>query len=438
MRKFLVILLISALGLTAAKPVSYFSPRRTAMGGAGVAVVDKENSYFYNPAHAAEIQQSWHLPALLLIPNSFAYSDNASIVFNKALHNDGDDNTVKTFRKIVPSQLGLGGSYSTGLVFTPHFTPSSNIGSFAVGGYGNAQMSAEILNRLSPRFDLMGRADGVVSLAYARTVPLEEWLPDPDNFIFKDLQAGVAIKNIYRTSLYNPNEDSEVLSLEVLNLLGEDATYSGLNARFGSGLGFDLGVQSRLNLFGATANIAVVLNNVATVIQGKQYGPNIFTSAKGLSELDEDEPWTEESRYKQKIPLTATLGLAVEASPFANPPLQPAPDTADDLPFFSQTFKYTYLVLNCVLPRAVYAADFDIISPEKSGLKRLHLGLEQAYLNDFLRLQLGLNQGYPTIGLAADLFGWYRLGGLYYTEELGAEAGQNPSSFYVLYSSWVF
>jgi hypothetical protein len=241
MKKLLAVLLISALGFAAARPAAYFSPKRLGMGGAGIAVVEKENSYFYNPAHAAEIKNSLHLPALLLIPNSFYYNTTTLELLDKLgdinIGSSDDDNkndTVDAFRKVVPSRFGLGGTYSAGLVFS-----FENIGSFALGGYGAGRLDADVLNRLSPRFDMTGYADGVFSLTYAREIPLESFLQEQEEYpadpeaprkfsflpflkIFKEPKAGVTLKNITRASLYDTEEDTETFSLEVLELLDED------------------------------------------------------------------------------------------------------------------------------------------------------------------------------------------------------------------------
>ncbi|MDR1323342.1 MAG: hypothetical protein LBK68_02775 [Candidatus Margulisbacteria bacterium] len=433
MKKFLAIFLISALGFTAIRPVAYFSPKRLGMGGAGTAVVDKENSYFYNPAHVAAIKSSFHLPPLLFMPNTLYFSTETLDIIDKISQSQNDnaenqdEQTVKTFREIVPAKLGLGGSYSTGLVFT-----LDNIGSFALGAYGLGRLDANILNRLSPRFDLTGYGDGVLALSYAREISLESFLPeDPEAFSLlrplKNPMVGITLKNIARISPYNIAEDEEMLSLEVLELLGEYATLP-ISGRIGSGLGLDLGAQTGIDTPVGTVTAAVVLNNLFTTLKGVQY--EFVTGNKDLNIFDE-------SVYQQTIPFTATFGLAWRASPFANPPFQPTDPDSHALPVLSHIFKYTYGAMNFILPDTTYAADFDFIKPDNTFFQRLHLGLEQPYFDGLIDLRLGLNQGYPTFGLGANL-GWYHVGFLYYTEELGQEIGQRPASYYVLHSSFVF
>jgi hypothetical protein len=437
MKKLLLIFLISALGGAAANPIAYFSPKRLGMGGAGIAVVEKENSYFYNPAHAAAIKGSFHLPPFLLAPNVIYANSETRDILDKvnSSADSGDDNDsekVKTFRKIIPAQLGLGGGYSTGLVFS-----LDDIGSFAFGAYGQGQFDAKVLNRLSPRFDLTGSAYGVPALTYAREISLEPFLQEPENpeafslaSILKHLKnpaAGITLKHISRASFYDPDEGQEMLSVEVLDLLGEDAVPP-LSARVGSGLGFDLGAQTGIDSPVGVVTAAVTLQNLFTTLRGTQY--EFVTTNEDLDNFEADA-------YKQTIPFTATFGLALQASPFANPPFQPEDEAEDNTPFLTQTFKYTYGFMNFILPDTTYAVDFDFVAPDSTFFQRLHLGLEQPYFDGLIDLRLGLNQGYPTFGLGANL-GWYHAGFLYYTEELGREIGQQPTSYYVLHSSFAF
>ncbi|MDR2428961.1 MAG: hypothetical protein LBD62_04060 [Candidatus Margulisbacteria bacterium] len=438
MKKLLTILLISALGGAAVQPAAYFSPKRLGMGGAGIAVVERENSYFYNPAHAAAIKSSFHLPPLLFMPNTIYYNAETPDVINKigrSVRGDDDNKdskTVETFREIIPAKLDLGSSYSAGLVFS-----LDNISSFALGVYGQGQVDAKVLNRLSPRFDLTGQIYGVPALIYAREIPLESLSQEPEDPTAFSLAAvlqrlknplvGITFKHISRASLYNPDKDEEILSLEVLELLGEDATPP-LSGRVGFGLGIDLGAQTGIDTPAGVVTAAVVLNNLFTTLHGTQY--EFVTSNKILDNF-------EKTTYQQTIPLTATFGLAMRVSTFANPPFQPEDEANDQPSFLSQTFKYAYGFMNFILPDTTYAADFDFIAPDSTFFQRLHLGLEQPYFGGLIDLRLGLNQGYPTFGLGANL-GWYRVGFLYYTEELGREIGQQPVSYYVLHSSFVF
>jgi hypothetical protein len=66
--------------------------------------------------------------------------------------------------------------------------------------------------------------------------------------------------------------------------------------------------------------------------------------------------------------------------------------------------------------------------------KRINMGAELNIDQPFIRhvnFRCGLHQGYPTIGLGFDFY-ILELNYAYYTEELGAYAGQFPDSRHVL------
>jgi hypothetical protein len=69
------------------------------------------------------------------------------------------------------------------------------------------------------------------------------------------------------------------------------------------------------------------------------------------------------------------------------------------------------------------------IGEDRDIPKRLHMGVELA-LPMILSLRLGLNQGYFTYGVSADLWA-LKLDFASYTEEVGAHAGQRQDRRYV-------
>jgi len=85
--------------------------------------------------------------------------------------------------------------------------------------------------------------------------------------------------------------------------------------------------------------------------------------------------------------------------------------------------------------RLLLAADIrDIFDAEqkvfdKTLFTKLHFGAE--YRLTFMRARLGFNQGYPTIGIGANIFAM-KLDYAYYTDELGKYAGQDPYGKHVI------
>ncbi|MDR2431106.1 MAG: conjugal transfer protein TraF [Candidatus Margulisbacteria bacterium] len=398
MKKFLMVLfMLCTIGSTAARPAVHCSPARMAMGGAGSAVVNKEDSYFYNPAHAVKIKHSLTLPPFIIFPNSIYYGAETPGALRKLNEGEEKESAVEAYRRIIPTALGLGGNWSSGIVFD-----AEEIGALAIGAYAGGQLDSKVLNRLSPRFEASGYFDLVFpSLTWADEVDLANYVANPEDFFLRNLQIGFTLKKINRYALYNAEDGGETLEVEAIDLLDEDSP-SGLNVRAGSGVGLDIGVLGEAETFLGATKIGIVAHNLFTRLNGISYD-NINSE-----KLQEEYPYT------QQIPLTMTAGLAVQASPF----------------------KQGWLAfLHYILPDAVYAADWDIIHPDNSLYKRLHFGLEQNY--GLCGWRMGLNQGYPTLGFNFNL-GWYRAGLVYYTEELGDEVGRQPQSYYVLHSSFVF
>lgn len=81
-----------------------------------------------------------------------------------------------------------------------------------------------------------------------------------------------------------------------------------------------------------------------------------------------------------------------------------------------------------LLAEVILAADYEDVGKayeqDSSTWKRVHLGGEFGLLNRTLLVRAGLNQGYPTYGAELDIW-LLRLGYTFYSEEMGAYAGQD-------------
>lgn len=81
-----------------------------------------------------------------------------------------------------------------------------------------------------------------------------------------------------------------------------------------------------------------------------------------------------------------------------------------------------------VLGDVILAADYEDFTHEyeqdDSAWKRIHLGAEIGMLKRHLLLRAGVNQGYPTFGAELDIW-LIKLAYTYYSEEMGAYAGQD-------------
>lgn len=81
-----------------------------------------------------------------------------------------------------------------------------------------------------------------------------------------------------------------------------------------------------------------------------------------------------------------------------------------------------------LLAEVILAADYEDVGKayeqDSSTWKRVHLGGEFGLLKRTLLIRAGLNQGYPTYGAELDIW-LLRLGYTFYSEEMGAYAGQD-------------
>jgi len=124
----------------------------------------------------------------------------------------------------------------------------------------------------------------------------------------------------------------------------------------------------------------------------------------GLSILNITDLDFRESGKGRMIPMTANIGISV------NPALFNLVDTLFLFDYQDITGKY---------------------EQDKSIWKRVHLGAELGLLSRRVFLRAGLNQGYPSIGAELNI-GILRLGYVYYTEEIGAYAGQDKNTRHLL------
>lgn len=342
-------------------PVKYTSVKQTGMGGAGVAVVDTRDSILCNPAHVVDVSGHFTIPFI----NSSWTAGSETPGNIKKLSTTGDtDDIVDAYHDIIPSKVGLGMQTSG----YGAFDLGNDAGSLGFGMYAQGKFAANVLNRLSPRLESIGYVDvAFPTITYGRKIDLGK------DAYFTNLKVGATIKRIARTSLYDLQNESDHVNIEVLNLLNED-NQTGLNARVGTAYGLDLGLLTDIDTFMGPMKLGATVTNISTKFSGTQYENVNSSDAKT------------EVPFAQGVPVLGTVGLAMKASPFMAVPF-----------------------IDAIFPDATYAADLDFISMDTSVFKRLHLGLEQQYFNKLLSWRMGLNQGYPTMGIDLNLM-VYHLG----------------------------
>ena len=120
----------------------------------------------------------------------------------------------------------------------------------------------------------------------------------------------------------------------------------------------------------------------------------------GLSIVDITDLDFQSSGKGRKIPMRANLGISI------NPSIPILADT---------TIAFDYQDIT-----GAYEQD-------KSIGKRIHIGGEVGFLSRRILLRAGLNQGYPSLGAELNI-AIFKIGYVYYTEEMGAYAGQDKDT----------
>ena len=127
---------------------------------------------------------------------------------------------------------------------------------------------------------------------------------------------------------------------------------------------------------------------------------SIFKPRLGLSVLDITDLDFQTGGVGRKIPMRTNLGISINPS----------------IPFLADTT----LALDYQDITGAYKQD-------NSTWKRMHMGAEVGILRRHILLRAGINQGYPSIGAALDI--WIlKLAYAYYTEEMGAYSGQDKDT----------
>ncbi len=384
----------SILDARTARTVAYSGPKKAGMGGCGVAILDKRESLYYNPAAIVDLDNALVIPLIQsssivgvdVLSNMQKFADAAG----EAQGNSDTAAALDIYKTMIPTRIGYGFASAGHFIGNTGFGLENLASHWSIGTFSNFKLGANMLNRISPRLEAIGYFDVVFpTLTFAKAYDA------PQDFFIQNPKFGLTIKNINRYSLYNADTGSETFTVEVLNMISSD-TDTKMNMRQGQGVGLDIGMIGDIETFMGPGKLGFAVTNLSTWVTGKQYEDISSDNGKVVT------------NYKEQIPVLGTVGVAVKASPF------------EKIGF-----------LDAVLPDATYAVDIDVIAPYSSMYKKLHLGIEQLYFNELMALRMGLNQGYPTMGVNFN-FGVYHIGLTYYTEEFGREIGDNPQSFYYL------
>lgn len=409
MRKILLaILLLGAAASVslAADPQRFSSARSAGMGGTQVAVENGIDAIHANPALMEAMDGHFHI---LSVKGEYTdltnkdklsdFSSNVEKINNDNTKSDAQKNAdmITEMQKVVPlkAKANFAVGVPLGLIIPslPVFDMVSDKMGFSV--FNNVFIGAGMVNPTDPRFKLQYRADVAGVLGLSKKIEA--------GLIPFGMDFGVNLKSVMQYKSYNRLNGTDVMEIGPGDLakMGSkfDAGALPVGYTSGSGMGIDLGMITNFPFLLDNAKFGMVVKDLATTLTGDK-----------VTDVSAN---TKES-FKETIPMTARIGIAGKTSI----PL-PVP------------------VIDGLLTDLTVAADYDIISPETSMFKRIHLGLEKCLLDGIVKLRVGNNQGNMTYGAALDLFVLH-VSYTNFTEELGRKVGIDPVTYQVVEVGFYF
>ncbi|AEC01509.1 hypothetical protein [Parasphaerochaeta coccoides] len=380
---------LSAAHLSAAtyeatsEPFAMHSLRSVSMGGAGLAVPEKTDGLFINPASLGQRRFFLSMPSVAMTVYNVAAMENENIIerFQEAI----DENDDAKLLNAIHSYLGTIG-YGKGEIVSTDVSMSVGFGSFGFGIVAQERMHTLNDTGTTSGIDVIAELNAGFVAGYGLRIPLSEYV---------SLDVGASAKFLYRsyskaiplletvTKFVNDNDALEKLKEET-PVMGGYAIPVDVGATVNLPFGLSAGLVVR-NLNGAYR--MRVFDNVETLFQALDSGS-----------LLKDDP----DSFTVKTPWSLDAGLAWTPK-VAGGVLMPtiAVDLADITGFKKEKGNFGHMIAN-----------------------HLNIGAELKILNTF-DLRFGLNKGYMSVGAGIDLF-VARIDATYYWREFGQKIGDKP------------
>ncbi len=253
------------------------------------------------------------------------------------------------------------------------FQPAGvTFGGFGIGVFNAMEMRAQILNPSSPKVKIQGASDLAPMMTYGTTASAFD-MP---------LKVGISAKYVLRGRIINTLTKDNIVEKSATDILNGTVT-ANIGVASLSGISFDMGLLSPI---GDSAQWGLVVHNIGGTLSGSYSGSNSETGS-----------------YSETLPMYLSLGYAQRIK-------------ADDWAYIGK-----------VIGDFEYTADVNFVY--RDIYKNIHMGLEKDLVGDIMSVRLGLNQGYPTIGLGFDLK-LIRIQYAYSTDEKGSYIGDDPVAFH--------
>ncbi|HAR63020.1 MAG: hypothetical protein DKM50_01550 [Candidatus Margulisiibacteriota bacterium] len=416
MKKYILLTIfltcISSIAYAEALPQRYISIRSSGMGGVGVACENGIDVLNVNPALMNQIGGHLHILSVKAEgTGSFLNSKDTQRLsdFSENLDKIGSDanksdnqksvDVLTELQKVTPLSLRANISVNTFPSFiASSFIPGINLFSdkMGFGGFGNAQIYAAFVNSSDPRIRLQGIVDSAGIIGFSKKIN--------KGLIPFDMDLGVGIKMLTQQRTYNKLDGSDTIEIGLGNLvsaMGDDEFDSGrlpIGYTDASGTGYDVGLLIDMPWL-KNGKMGMVFKDLSTTIKGSRI-IDVSTNVK--------------ESFSDTIPMTAKIGYSGIAT--------------IDLPI---------PIVRELTKDFVVAFDYDIISPDKSFFKKIHMGIEKGLFSDILKIRLGNNQGNTTFGASIDL-AFFHISYANFTDELGRKVGINPVTYQVVETGFYF
>ena len=338
----------------------FASLRQIGMGGASVAIANDVNALYQNPACLSNIEKfDFDIITVGLEANSDYISKYSTI--SELFKTKDNDRITQLIKDLSPAKLTTYGNVNA-LAFAWK--------GFGFGFFSRDRVAANLYQPSDPYLTLnaFGDTAGMIGVA-----------PQFNIMGFKFSVGGTA-KYLFRSILYSNKTGAEDLTyglstiVDVVKNSQIPTDSSWLNS---SGPSFDIGgLTTFASFLGPKTSIGFLVKNIGASLSG----------TKRINGVDQ--------RVNVAVPLGVIAGIG---SVLTLPP--------------------GVIFDNCSI-----ALDYDFVSQYLSVFKKVHLGVEAATMGEFLKVRLGLNQGYFVGGVGLKLW-YFHLDYAYNQESIGNSTG---------------
>lgn len=356
------------------KPYSPTSPRRLAMGNAGLAVVSGADSLYYNPAGLAEKRVVVELPSVAVtLYHPYGYLKNGVVDDLKSF--DSNDSEKLT-------QLALDLKKALGNNYTKIMDIDATTG-FTAGGFGlmfNVKDTVHAYKITSTDGGVFDNLNASIALGYGHRINIASKfsidIGAAVKFNYMAFTKGIALTDVLDKNKLNDPMNKIVKELPVM---------AGFSIPIDIGLNFNLPLNLKLGV-------------VAKNINGKMYMHSFENYETALKNPLGSSSESEKFEYNTDFSLDAGLAWTWKNSFFA-PTI--AVDVVDTIGLFKNSLNM------------------------RNFIYHVNAGAEIRILS-ILDVRGGFNQGYWTVGAGLDLWA-IKMDVAYFWQELGTTAGANST-----------